>query len=104
MVMCCANPVFTITASANSGTARVTEQGKSCRCKDPLLLCRAEILLHRYICRANTGSQPDAVCREQGFRTDNLPWPPSLGAQPRAEVKTPLPAAAEVCSPAAPVH
>lgn len=100
--MCCPNPVFTITASASSGTARVTARGKSCRCKDLSLRCREEILPHRYICRANTGFPLDAVCREQGSRTDNLPLLPLSGAQPRAAAKMRPPV--EVQLLAEPVH
>src|SRR5262249_14143187 len=75
------------------GSARVTAQGKSCQCRDPSLRSQEGILPRRYICQANMGSPPGAVCREQGFRTDNLPLPPLSVAQLRAEGNL-LPAAA----------
>src|SRR5690349_5948286 len=90
--LCCVNPAFTIPASTHSGTARVTGRERSCRCKDPSLQCREEILPHRYICRANMDSPPDAVSRAQGFRTDNLLLPPSSEERQLAEVKMRPPA------------
>src|SRR3954470_17671136 len=69
----------------NSGRARVTAQGKSCRCKDLSLQCREEILPHQYIFQANMGSPRDAVCRGQGCRRDNPPLPPLTAARPRGE-------------------
>src|SRR5215470_11196477 len=69
-----------------SRTARFTAQGKSCRYRDPSLLSPEGILPHRCIYRENMGSPPNAVCREQGFRTDNLLLPLLSGAQPWAEV------------------
>src|ERR1051326_6865180 len=62
-------------------------QERSYLCRDPSLRFPEEILLHRYICQANTGSPPDAVCQGQEFRTDNLPLQPSWSAQRWAEVK-----------------
>jgi hypothetical protein len=50
----------------------VMAQERSCPCKDPLLRFPEEIPLHRYICQANKGSPPDAVCQGQELRKDNL--------------------------------
>src|SRR5437660_12786405 len=58
--------------AANSA-GKVTERERFCRCTDPSLPFLEGILPHRCICQANKGFPPSEVCREQEFRTDNLP-------------------------------
>ena len=69
------NLAFSLPHQRNSPRAGAMAQGKFYRYKDPSLQCQEGILPHRYICQANTGSPPSAVCQGQGFRMDNLPWP-----------------------------
>src|SRR5438552_10728751 len=58
---------------AATGARKITERERSCRCTGPSLPFPEGILPHRRICQANKDFPPSEVCREQEFRTDNLP-------------------------------
>src|SRR6266404_3172326 len=86
-----ANPASSIQHRRNplnyQGRHAVTVRERSCPCKDPSLPFREGILRHRYICQANKGSPPGAVCQGQEFRTDNRLLQFSLSARRWEEVK-----------------
>jgi len=71
------------------GKLPVTVRERSYRCKDPSLQFPEGILPHRYICQANMGSPPSAVCRGQELRTDNLLLQPLLAQRQSEEVRLP---------------
>src|SRR5213083_1474404 len=64
----------------------IMAQERSCPCTDPSLPFPEGIPPHRYICQANKGSPPNAVCQGREFRMDNLHWPPCSAARLWAEV------------------
>src|SRR5437588_272952 len=64
----------------------IMAQERSCPCTDPSLPFPEGTPPHRYICQANKGSPPNAVCQEREFRMDNRLLQSSSSAQPWEEV------------------